>query len=186
MDMPIHLSCGARNAIAFVFSCPGQREQEEHRPAAGSTGRNLEEVLRIIRGYNYGVSSLEHNDWTRENIWITNAWSRVEYSNCTGRREATIREILCDDNIERLANELKDIEHIIVCCGYRAKRAVSCLRDKGNLRCTVRIISLRHLSNQALNRWIKNCELDQDEPQQRRLERLRRWARCLYGEITEE
>ena len=139
-----------------------------------------------MRGYNHGVSNLEPNDWTRENIRITNAWSSVEYRKCTGRTEATIGEILCNDNIERLADDLKDIEHIIVCCGYKAQRAVSCLHARGNLQCTVRIISLRHLGNQALNNWIRNHELNQNDPHQRRLERLRRWARCLYDQITDE
>lgn len=188
--MPIHLECGVRNAIAFVFSCPGRKEQQECRPAAGPTGDNLEEVLRVMGLYDYDdMENLERDDWTRENIWITNSWSCVEYKERTGRSEATISQILETENILRLANELGVIENVIVCCGDKAQRAVCCLYNRGKLHCTVKIVSLCHLGNQALNRWIQNSELNQDRfetPEQRRLERLRRWAGCLYNEITTE
>ena len=186
--MPVHLECGASNAIAFVFSCPGRKEQEECRPAAGQTGNNLEEVLRVMRRYSYDdTEDLECNDWTRENIWITNAWRCVEYKKLTGRREASVREILCETNVARLANELGIIERVIICCGKRAETVVGRLRDQGKLQNTVRIIPLRHLGNQALNSWIPDSKLNQSSAsEERRLQRLRIWAECLYNKIADE
>lgn len=187
--MPIHLECGARDKIAFVFSCPGQMEQEACRPAAGQTGNNLEEVLRVMRrDYSYDdAENLECDDWTRENIWITNAWPCVEYKECTERSEATIPEIRRTENILRLANELGVIENVIVCCGDRAQTAVCCLHSRGNLRCTVKVAPLCHLANRALNNWIPDSELNElMSSEEKRLERLRRWAECLYNQITDE
>ena len=199
--MPIHLERGAKNAVAFVFSCPGQKEQEKRKPAAGPTGDNLEEVLCVMRSYSYdGTENLKCDDWTRENIWITNAWSRVEYEGHTGRSEATIPEILETENLLRLANELRVIENVIVCCGDKAQMAVCCLYSRGCLQNTESIVCLRHLGGQALNTWIPNRRLPphMQNPRNandavkkrlrriRRRERLRRWAGCLYREITAE
>ena len=188
--MPVHLEHGARNAIAFVFSCPGRKEQEKCRPAAGQTGKNLEEVLRVMGRYSYDdTEDLRCNDWTRENIRITNAWRCVEYKELTGRSQATIPEILGTENISRLANELGDIENVIVCCGDKAQMAVCCLYSRGSLCCTVKIVRLCHLANKALNGWIQKSELKRDgfeTSKKRRLERLRRWAKCLHNEITGE
>ena len=190
--MPIHLECGVRNAIAFVFSCPGQTEEQQGRPAAGQTGDNLEEVLSVMRRYSYDdTENLECDDWIRGNIWITNAWDCVEYESLTGRSEASIPEILETENILRLAYELGAIENVIVCCGDKAQMAVCCLHNQGTLCDTVEIVSLCHLGNQALNGWIKNADLPgclqgANNSGERRLERLRRWADCLYREITAE
>lgn len=183
--MPIHLQRGARDSIAFVFSCPGRREREERKPAAGDTGTNLEGVLCFMRQRNCGLGNLNADDWTRENIWITNAWPRIEYPARTGRRQARVSEVLCTENITRLAGELCNINNIIVCCGIRAQRAVGCLGNQGRLHCAVRIIPLCHLGNQALNGWIPNSGLNQlRTSRERRLERLRRWAHCLYNQIA--
>ena len=199
--MSIHLERGAKNAVAFVFSCPGQKEQQRGRPAAGPTGKNLKEVLCVMRGYSYDdTENLECGDWTRENIWITNAWSRVEYEGLTGRSEATIPEILETENISRLAIELGVIENVIVCCGDKAQMAVCCLYSRESLQNTVSIVSLRHLGGRALNGWIPNRNLpahmqnplganDAEIKRLRRIrrrERLRRWADFLYREITAE
>ena len=183
--MPIHLECGERNAIAFVLSCPGQQEQQECRPAAGPTGNNLKKVLRVMRGYSYDdIENLECDDWTRGNIWITNAWPCVEYKKCTKRSEPTNSEILTTENISRLANELDQIENVIVCCGQKAQRSVNCLRKEEKLHHAVIVVSLRHLSNQALNTWIPICKLSETKPEKRRQQRLERWACCLYNRIV--
>ena len=182
--MPIHLECGVRNAIAFVFSCPGQKEQQKCRPAAGPTGDNLEEVLRVMGGYCYDdTENLECDDWSRENIWITNAWPCVEYNELTGRSEPTNHEILATKNISRLANELGKIKNVIVCCGQKAQKAVNCLRKEGKLHHAVIVVPLCHLGNQALNKWIPKCKLSETTCQKRRLQRLNRWACCLYNHI---
>ena len=185
--MAIHLECGQRNTIAFVFSCPGKKEQEECRPAAGETGRNMEAALEVMSNYDYdSVEYLECDDWTRENIWITNAWPCVEYEGegGTGRSEAEISEVLEAGNVSRLAGELEIITGVIVCCGERAQAAALCLNNQGRLSQEVRVVSMRHLGARALHGWIRSfklpgiqCGKDRDR------ERVRRWAELLYQQI---
>ena len=193
--VPVHLEYGARNAIAFVFSCPGREEQSAGCPAAGQTGRNLEDALCFMRGYNYdGIDNVASDDWTRGNILITNAWPRVEFQTQTGRSEASAREVLCENNVQRLAGELGAITEVIVCCGARARAVVCRLYDRGLLADGVRIASLCHLSNQALNGRVRNCELPASTlpgvvglealSSRRRRERIRRWVVCLWGQVT--
>lgn len=193
--MPVHLECGARNAIAFVLSCPGSQEQSRGHPAAGPTGRNLEDVLCFMRGNSYdGIDGIVSDDWTRENILITNAWSHVESDAQTGRSEADIPEVLVEHNVRRLGGELNAIRKLIVCCGTRASEVVRQLRDRGCLADGVSVLSLGHLSNRALNTWIPNRDLPgrilrgavgrRAQGRRRRRERIRRWASCLYRQVS--
>lgn len=188
--MSPHLEPGARNAIAFVFSCPGEAEQSQGRPAAGQTGHHLAEVLDFMAHRSYEDTDLECDDWTRHNIWIANAWPCVEYEALTGRSQAEIPEILETENMSRLANELRIIEKVIICSGDRAGRAVPHLFDQGRLNQTVTIVSsLCHLGLRGLNNWISEYELKRDgftTGGERHIERLRRWAECLYHAIMDE
>lgn len=187
--MSPHLEQGERNAVAFVFSCPGEKERTEGRPAAGNTGDNLAEVLNFMAKEDYSNVDLNCDDWTRDNVWITNAWSRVESKQRTGRSEATIPEVLTAENMSRLANELEAIEKVIVCCGNRAQAASFCLRSQGRLKATVTLVPLCHLGNRAINRSFKISKLEKKvltKGKSRRIERLRRWSRCLYGWIADE
>lgn len=183
--MPIHLERGARNKIAFVFSCPGQREQCEGRPAAGATGDNLAEVLCLMRQGIRRLNTLSADEWTRENVWITNAWPCVEFRGLTCRTEASIREVLQQTNVSRLENELRVVQNLIVCCGRRAQRAVDRLQG---LQRSVRIVTMRHLSTQSLNRWLKNTDLPENiqgdnDSQERRRMRLQCWADKLCQDL---
>ena len=185
--MPPHLERGARDAVAFVFSCPGEVEQDQGRPAAGKTGDNLAEVLSLMAHRSYVGTDLECEDWTRDNVWITNAWSDVEYVGLTGRTEATTSEVLSTENVSRLANELSVIEKVIVCSGTRAQEAVSALNDQGRLIRTATIVPLCHLGGLGINKWISTRELEEEgfaTGKSRRIERLRRWSARLYLEIT--
>lgn len=182
--MPTHLESGARKAIAFVFSCPGRREQEQGRPAAGQTGDNLQDALMYMREFCYDfIENIGCDDWARDNILITNAWCCVEFRAQTERSEASTLDIRSEGNVNRLAGELCATKSIIVCCGKKARDAVE--RVEAQLSDGVIIACLPHLGNQALNNWIRNNDLPdmQGGSCARRQERIRRWARCLYRQV---
>lgn len=105
----------APKKIAFVFSCPGQREEMDGIPASpnGQTGKNLDKLLDLLK-------------IGRECVIITNAWSYVEYKNKTGRSEALCSEIKQKFNLKRLMNELYPHElNLVVLSGSKAQYAYS-------------------------------------------------------------
>lgn len=143
----VHYEKGSENEIAFIFSCPGQKEEKSTPPgpAKGQTGVNLEVLLEILS------LQPETNGICREKITITNAWPRVEYKKATGRSEATKEEILDYDNIDRLAKELITIKKYIFVSGKKAEIAVMKLIEENKLKNSVRVFKFRHLGNQSLN-----------------------------------
>ena len=158
-----HLEVGSENDIAFVFSCPGKKEEEKGAPVKGQTGANLEDFICIL-GDRKQLCHSTRNKFMREKIRITNAWDKVEYkSSCRNRTEPTISEILCPSNLERLACELRDIQIAIICCGKKATLAICRLKIHGKLP-NPKIIILPHLGNQALNSMIPNKDCDSVPP----------------------
>ncbi|WP_368503207.1 hypothetical protein AB3N04_13185 [Alkalihalophilus sp. As8PL] len=141
-----HFQKGVKNDVAFVFSCPGAAEEAANRPAAGRTGTNLHQLLFILNSHFREVT-----EWSREAITITNAWSKVEYRQLTGRTEATIKEVLSEENLSRLEQELNGVEKVIICSGQRATLAVNTLANTARLREGVKVISIRHLGLRSLN-----------------------------------
>ncbi|EFI67586.1 hypothetical protein BFZC1_15525 [Lysinibacillus fusiformis ZC1] len=135
---------GSSNEVTLVFSCPGQKEMKLKRPAAGTTGTNLDIVLKYLNNYK-GI------EWNRENITITNSWPNIEYIKFTGRSEATKHEITHSDNLERLYDDIKDTTKYIICFGENANYAVNQI----NQNLLASIISARHLSSRNLNANIK-------------------------------
>lgn len=184
----VHLKIGCRNDIAFVFSCPGKKEKQKGAPAKGHTGTNLKELLEQMTD-KYNLPG-----FTRDEVWITNAWSKVEYRcttstrDKTGRSEASFREIVQDDNLDRLARELCCIEKLIVCCGDRAIVAVACLKRSGEL--TAHTANLRHLGNRGLNSIKKDVNgnpiekgKDKSEQSENRRLRIAVVAQCLNEQL---
>lgn len=151
----VHLECGRSNDVAFVFSCPGRKEYKARPqgPAKGGTGTNLHDLLHIMREkYSQTVMKIiPSRKFFRGEIWITNAWSKVEYKNKTGRTEAKEEEILLPNNLERLYCELYRIERAIICCGDRAKAAVCEIRRQHRIELSVGLFRIPHLGNQSLN-----------------------------------
>src|SRR3712207_3707555 len=75
--------------VAFLLSAPGSKEQLHGRPAAGTTGNNLDVVIRYLnRARSDLFPSLQRYDYT-----ITNAVDQVRFAAATGRSEATEDEI---------------------------------------------------------------------------------------------
>ncbi len=140
--MSCHLQKGRKNRVAFVFSCPGRHEEADNRPAAKTTGKNLDKLLKKLS------ERLNQSDLLRENITITNSWNKVEYKLLTHRTEATDKEIFSQGNISRLNDELRNITHFVVCCGDKATSVI----DKCTLKNNVKVLSTVHLGTRGLNK----------------------------------
>ncbi len=141
--MSYHFQKGEQQKIAFVFSCPGQQEEKANKPAAGTTGKNLENLLKLLK------ERLSREDMTREDITIANAWDKVEYEIKSNRTEATDKEIISHKNIVRLNKELINIEELIVCCGKKAMLGVC--QIKQNLNRSIQVLYVEHLGIRGLN-----------------------------------
>lgn len=129
-----HFERGQKSEVAIVLSCPGRREQIDQRPASGTTGRNLELLLEKL-----GLH--------RSDVTITNAHTGVEYTAGTGRSEASIGEVVENENIKRLSAELEDTRKFVIFCGDRA-HAVA---DLVSLREGTKKVYLPHLGMQGIN-----------------------------------
>ena len=144
--MPPHFSKGSETDIAFVLSCPGRHEEAAEYPAAGSTGKNLERLLKIL-GPRLGFPDL-----IRAHVTIANAWCRIEYKQKTQRSEASKEEVMLDTNIDRLADELQHVKMLIVFCGRNAQLTSQKLRLLNRLSESVQMASICHLGFQGLNK----------------------------------
>ena len=158
----VHLEKGRCNDVAFVFSCPGRKEETAHPPgpAKGNTGKNLDYLLCIMREEHCcSVRRISTPDaFCRGGIWVTNAWDQVEYvrkNECgdkIGRSEPRRGQVLCEENLQRLNRELSCIKNAIICSGDIAQLAVChLLRGGSRIACTVGVFFVPHLGNRSLN-----------------------------------
>ena len=139
-DVSCYYNRGVRTDVAFVFSVPGKKEKEDKRPVSGKTGENLEELLKKL---DLG----EFNG--RYDFRITNSYDKPIYRTMdSSRTEPTKSEIKEERNIDRLAEELSDIEEYIIFFGEKAKYASSLL-TRSNFK--AKFIYSRHLGLQSLN-----------------------------------
>ena len=176
---------GTDTKIAFVLSCPGKEEEEAKKPAAGQTGKNLEDLLEIL------YTTYKMPEFKRGLITISNSWATIEHKKKTGRSQAKITEIYEKDNLDRLANELNQITDFIICCGDKAKAAVDKLQDQKILQQDCQILYVAHLGNQGLNNTIKKSihgstlikTGDEETQAQNKLERLQVVAKDLIEQI---
>jgi hypothetical protein len=149
MTDSVHYKRGNEKKIAFVFSCPGRLERDSNPPgpAKGETGNNLECLIHFLS------QQIKTAGVCRDKVTITNSWPNVEFNSQggTGRSEATISEVLTNDNIDRLLNELVEIRQYIFVCGINAKKALIKLKKENSLQDNVRVFDLPHLGNQSLN-----------------------------------
>ncbi|MDI9334563.1 MAG: hypothetical protein QM533_09325 [Cytophagales bacterium] len=141
-----HLQSCAGAQVAFVFSCPGQKEELLGHPCAGATGRNLDAALPKLHALLPSVFTSP----IRRNYVLTNSWPHIEYAAKTGRSEATALEVLSPDNLHRLESELAGITTILI-CGQKAKHAVVELQAKKRLLPQTKVAIAMHLSPLAVN-----------------------------------
>lgn len=159
-----HIENGSKNDITLVFSCPGQVEEQFNKPAAGQTGTNLEIVLNYL-------NQRHILDWERDDITITNASDKPEYTAKSNRTEATFSEITNSSNLLRLQGELENTSKYIVTFGKNANHAVNSI-EKSKLNPNVKVIESSHLSFSNINRSIKSEETSSQERTKDRLEQL--------------
>lgn len=135
------MQVGKEKKAAVVFSCPGRHEELAGHPAAGATGKNLDTLLSLLS------KALHRSDLARDNVTITNAWPGVEYPAKTGRSQATTKEVLAPENIERLQRELEEISEMVIFCGEKAAAAARHLLLKRQpKRLYIKHLGLRGLS----------------------------------------
>lgn len=140
--------------VAFMFACPGQKEQQAGKVVAGSTGKNLNLLL----------SSLSHSSdiriralfpsTDRYDYLITNASNIIHYPALDNKSLPLKSEYMKEENIERLCEELKDVQFVIA-FGTQAKDvsdAVAAAYETNNIEIHPSFItSLPHLSFLSLN-----------------------------------
>lgn len=162
-----HFYKGSKNKLAFVFSCPGQKEVEENRPAAGQTGKNLDLFCKLLK-------------LNREEITITNSCSEPFFGKRTEPTSLMIKKV---GNLNRISRELKDIKGTIICFGKKADIAISACKNKGLLKNET--ISVRHLSLQSINQIKVSSKTPKNERTRVRIERVVRDVKELKKIISE-
>lgn len=146
-----HYKKGKKNEITLVFSCPGKAEKIKGEPAAGQTGKNLSQLLKLL-----STEKLSSYSLLRDDITITNATKKVEYYSKTKRSEASLVEVLNESNITRLYEEIKQTNNIIICFGNNAKIAVDkVIKKYPNDFVGIKRANTIHLSMKAINFLIK-------------------------------
>lgn len=140
-DRSCHFERGRKSEIAIVLSCPGSREEENIRPASGTTGKNLD-LLLLKLGPLVGIPDLARSDVT-----VTNAFTGVLYKARTGRSEASFAEVMKNDNINRLNAELADISDLVIFCGDRA----CVVAERVTLHSGAKLVRIPHLGMQGVN-----------------------------------
>jgi len=138
--------------IAFVFSCPGSLEEKNKRLVQGQTGNNLAELIKIIREDSTYRGYFQWED--RYDYRITNASTVIHYKAKDGVSEPSRGEIMCEENLNRLVDDLKGYM-VIITFGEKARIAVTACRDK--IR-NSQIIHVQHLGFQSLNQIKKDYQ----------------------------
>ena len=140
--------------VAFMFACPGQKEQEAGRVVAGSTGKNLNILLSFLSQSSNTQISVLFPSANRYDYLITNASNVIHYPALDNRSLPAKKEYMKEENVERLCEELKSARYVIA-FGAQAKDvsvAVEAAYKKKNAAQTpVFITSLPHLSFLSLN-----------------------------------
>ncbi|HYE01025.1 MAG TPA: uracil-DNA glycosylase family protein [Alphaproteobacteria bacterium] len=121
---------------AFLLSAPGSKEQLHGRPAAGTTGNNLD----IVIGHLHAARPALFPSARRYDYTITNAVDQVHFAAATGRTEATDDEIRDPANMARLRAEL-GAARVLVCLGNKAQLAGRLLQAEG---LPVQVLAERH------------------------------------------
>jgi len=183
-----HCNQGNREDVAFIFSCPGEKECCLKRPVVGETGKNLDELIeRLIES---GVVTCKENHIAscnkicRYDFRITNSWKNVESFKQTGRSEAKIKEVKGDENLERLFGDLEGIEINckIFCFGKKAKIAIKELSKKESFKeGDYKIIYLPHLGLQSINQ----IKVEGKNSKERKKSRISKIVECAKHQIED-
>ncbi|WP_303860744.1 hypothetical protein [Alkalibaculum bacchi] len=177
---------GNNKKIAFVFSCPGAAEEKSNILVSGTTGKNLNKIIQILR-QDFSCEHLFDSE-DRYDYRITNASMKVHYKAKDGRSEPTKKEITDSENLRRLTEDLECYEFIIT-FGNNANFAVNHCKDK---LVNQKIINVRHLGLQSLNQIkvdvdgedISNPNNDKDTGNANTLKRLKVVAKEIGNQLV--
>lgn len=161
--------------VAFVFSVPGARERSASRPAAGTTGENLDFALTHL---NASLPNLFPSTY-RYAYRITNAYSTpIAKSLGDSSSQATDSKVITSDNINRVLHDL-DSCHTVILCGLKAQLLENSIRQPSRT-----VVCGWHTSNQAISRKFNSPEtrILSDSIARRQL-RVRLWAEDLLRSI---
>lgn len=142
------------SSVAFMFACPGQKEEQAGRVVAGSTGKNLDRLLELLsKSPNEQIRDLFPSS-NRYDYLITNSSNIIHYPALDGKSLPSKTEYMREENVERLCEELKNARYVIA-FGNQAKDASSAVktayREKNAHQAPIFITSLPHLSFLSLN-----------------------------------
>lgn len=155
--------------VAFVFSCPGQKEQLANQVCYGATGESLQHLITYCHTMRPDVfASPLKSDYT-----ITNASDRVHYAALTHDTEASYEEIGLSENLDRLRHDLTGVD-LVICMGDRASYAVY------NAGVSANIVKGEHLSAMHLNRVYNSAAATSSE---RRVDRITQVADKILAQI---
>ena len=140
--------------VAFMFACPGQKEQSAGKVVAGATGKNLNTLLAILaESENEKVRALFPSA-DRYDYLITNSSDTVHYPALDKTSLPAKSEYGAEANLERLCRELESVKYVIA-FGAQAKDvsrlAEAKYEQSGRTARPVFITALPHLSLLALN-----------------------------------
>jgi hypothetical protein len=131
----------------FMLSAPGRYEKISGRPAAKTTGNNLESLIEILNSNLPNI--FPHKD--RYSYRITNAEKKIHYKTKTNDTEGRDKDILSDSNIDRILSETTGIKYLF-CLGDKASLTIEKLKEKGF---EGKIYSDIHIGMKSLNFNIK-------------------------------
>lgn len=132
---------------AFIFSCPGQEEEKSGLLVNGQTGKNLDMVLTFLKAKRPDLFPSEN----RYDYRITNSSERIHYKALDGRTEPSAAELREEENLSRLAEDIRGFDTVITFgrCAAEAARLIA-----ESTEGTTFLYS-RHLSFLSLNSSIK-------------------------------
>lgn len=177
--------------VAFMFACPGQKEQQAGKVVAGVTGKNLNKLLEILSKSEDEKIRALFPSTDRYDYLITNSSDKIHYPAYDSTSLPKKSEYSDDANLNRLYNELDHIEYVIA-FGAQAKDVSKLIEYKYELReVSPRpkfITSLPHLSLLSLNQ-IKNdvndTRIEYGDPQAT-YKRLEVVAQRLINALSEQ
>lgn len=170
--------CQGHIAIAFVFSTPGEEEQRIGRPVAGDSGTNLEAALVHLHTARPTLFSSLH----RYDYRITNSFTEpLAVALGHGRSEASNREILAPQNMQRVLRELEGC-NLVILCGNKAKVLSQAIRASGKT-----IVEVPHIGNKGLNgKFRLPARMQTASSFERRQYRIKLWAEAVLQAIERD
>ncbi|MGN1095936.1 MAG: hypothetical protein ACI4QR_06065 [Eubacteriales bacterium] len=176
--------------VAFMFACPGRKEQEAGRVVAGATGKNLNMLLSVLsHSENEKIRELFPSE-DRYDYLITNSSDKIHYPALDDRSLPTKEEYSDDANLNRLYHEFENT-HYVIAFGQQAKDAAKLVSYKYDMREVspkpVFITSLPHLSLLSLNQIshdISGAKIEKGDPEAT-LKRIKVVAKMLEESLIE-